>query len=151
MKRFRFPLRPVTVVRAHQELRARERFAAAVHAYVEAQETLARTRVRMQALEASLFAGRAQTFRPAEAALLFADYRRECAAEVETERAVIAARDEMAKKREDYLEAHRKLEVVHRLEDKARALHRRECDREEQAEFDDYAGRRRLKTALFTP
>ena len=35
MKRFRFPLRPVTVLRAHKELRAREAFAAAVHAYVQ--------------------------------------------------------------------------------------------------------------------
>ena len=148
MKRFRFPLRPVAVVRAHQELRAREQFAAAVHAYIEAEETLQRTRVRMQALEAALFSGRNTTYHAAEAALLLADYRRECAAEVETERAAIAAREEMEKKRAAYLEAHRKLEVVHRLEEKARTLHRRECDREEQAEFDDFAGRRRLKSAL---
>ena len=151
MKRFRFPLRPVAVVRAHQELRAREHFATAVHAYIEAQEALQRTRVRMQALESALFSGRNTTYRAAEAALLLADYRRECTAEVETERAAIAAREEMEKKRAEYLEAHRKLEVVHRLEDKARAVHRRETDREEQAEFDDFASRRRLKSALIAP
>jgi len=151
MKRFRFPLRPVAVVRAHQELRAREQFAAAVHAYVQAEETLARTRVRMRALEAALFSGRNTSYRAAEAALLLADYRRECDAEVATERATIAARDEMHKKREAYLEAHRKVEVVSRLEEKARSAHRRDCEREEQAEFDDFAGRRRLKPSVLTP
>ena len=150
MKRFRFPLRPVAILRAHREVRAREQFAAAIHVYMQAEEDLARTRVRMGAIEAELFSGREKTFRAADAALLLADYRRECAAELETERRVIAARDEMQQRRADYLEAHRKLEVVHRLEDKARATHRRETEREEQAEFDDFAGRRRLKTLSLT-
>lgn len=145
MKRFRFPLRPVAVLRAHQEARAREVFAAAVHACVQAEEELARTRVRMHALEAALFSGRKATFRAAEAALLLSDYRRECAAEGEMERRVIAARDEMQKRRTDYVEAHRKVEVVQRLETKARTSHRLENDRAEQAEFDDYASRRRTK------
>ncbi|HYD84194.1 MAG TPA: flagellar FliJ family protein [Opitutus sp.] len=145
MKRFRFPLRPVAVLRAHQEVRAREVFAAAVHACVQAEEELARTRVRMRALEAALFSGRKETFRAAEAALLLSDYRRECAAEGEMERRVIAARDEMQKRRTDYVEAHRKVEVVQRLETKARTSHRLENDRAEQAEFDDYASRRRTK------
>ena len=145
MKRFRFPLRPVAVLRAHQEVRAREVFAAAVHACVQAEEELARTRVRMRALEAALFSGRKETFRAAEAALLLSDYRRECTAEGEMERRVIAARDEMQKRRTDYVEAHRKVEVVQRLETKARTSHRLENDRAEQAEFDDYASRRRTK------
>jgi flagellar FliJ protein len=149
MKRFRFPLRPVAVLRAHRETRAREAFAAAVHTYIQAEEDLGRTRVRMHALEAALFSGREMSFRAADAALLFSDYRRECAAEAETERQVFAARDEMQKRREEYLEAHRKLEVVHRLETKARATHRHDCDREEQAEFDDFAGRRRVKPFSF--
>lgn len=144
MKRFRFPLKPVAILRAHRELRAREAFAAAVHRYIQAEEDLARTRVRMGALEAALFSGRTTTFRAAEAALLLADYRRECTAEVETERRTIALREEMQQRRTDYLDAHRKLEVVEHLEEKARATHRRETDREEQAEFDDFGGRRRL-------
>ncbi len=149
MKRFRFPLRPVAVLRAHRETRARETFAAAVHLYVQAEEELGRTRVRMRALEQAFFSGRQASFRAAEAALLLADYRRECAAEGEAERRVFEARAEMQKKREEYLDAHRKLEVVHRLETKARSVHRRECDREEQAEFDDFAGRRRVKPFSF--
>jgi flagellar FliJ protein len=144
MKRFRFPLRPVAVLRAHRETRAREAFASAVHLYVKAEEELTRTRVRMRALETSLFDGRRETYRAAEAALVLGDYRRECAAEGDAERRVIAARDAMQQRRTEYLEAHRQLEVVNRLEIKARLAHRRETDREEQAEADDFAGRRRV-------
>lgn len=144
MKRFRFPLRPVAVLRAHRETRAREAFATAVHLYVKSEEELNRTRTRMRTLETDLFDSRTQTYRAGEAALLLADYRRECVAEGEAERRVIAARDEMQKKRNDYIEAHRQLEVVNRLETKARAAHRLENDRAEQAEADDFAGRRRL-------
>ncbi len=151
MKRFRFPLRPVAVLRAHQETRAREAFASAVHRYVQSEEELARTRVRMRALEAELFSGREKKFSAGQAALLLSDYRRECASEAEVERQMIAAREQMQQRRTDYVEAHRKLEVVHRLEGKARATHRRELDREEQAEFDDFAGRRRLKPFFASP
>lgn len=151
MKRFRFPLRPVAVLRAHRELRAREAFAGAVHKYAQAEEELSRTRVRMRALEATLFSGREQACRAGEAALLFADYRRECGAEAEAEKAVITARDEMQRRRNDYMDAHRQLQVVQRLEEKARTTHRRETDREEQAEFDDFAGRRRTSPYSVAP
>ncbi len=150
MKRFRFPLRPVAVLREHREVRAREIFAAAVHAYVLAEENLAATRARVAQLERALHASRDGSFNAAAAASTFASYRRECAAEVEAERATIAARSEMEQRRADYLEAHRNLEIVRRLETKARAKHRFETIREEQAESDDLAGcrfaRRRLST-----
>jgi flagellar export protein FliJ len=48
----------------------------------------------------------------------------------------------MQQRRADYIEAHRELELVKRIEEKTRARHRLACDREEQAEFDDLAGRR---------
>ncbi len=150
MKRFRFPLRPVAVLRAHRETRAREAFATAVHLFVQAEEELGRTRLRMRALETALSAGRRQHFRAAEAALLLGDYRRECAGEAEAERRVIAARDEMNRRRDEYLDAHRGLEVVQRLEEKARYAHRREVEREEQAEADDFAGHRRIKPFTVT-
>lgn len=145
MKRFCFPLRPVAILRAHRETHAREAFAAAVHAVAQAEDALARTRVRVRALEAALFAGRQERFHPAEAALLLADYRRECAREIEAERLVITAREEMQQRRTDYIEAHRELEIVERLEGKARTAHRRENEKLEQAEADDFAGRRRLE------
>jgi flagellar protein FliJ len=142
MKRFRFPLRPVAVLRAHRESRAREAFAAAVHAYVQAEENLAAVRARVARFEATLFAGRRTRFNAAEEAHSLASYRRECAAEAEAERATFAARAAMDQRRAEYVEAHRKLEVVHRLEAKARAAHSHAAGRAEQAEFDDFASRR---------
>jgi flagellar FliJ protein len=150
MKRFRFPLRPVAVLRAHHELRAREAFAASVHVYVKSEEDLAATRRRVAQFEAALFAGRRELFSAAEEAHTLAGYRRECQLELEAERAVIAARDVMQKRRVEYLEAHRKLEVVKRLETKARAAHAAAVNREEQAEFDDFAGRQAARRALST-
>jgi flagellar protein FliJ len=145
MKRFRFPLRPVAVLRAHRELRAREAFAASVQAYVKSEEELNATRARVAQFEAALFAGRAERFSPADEAQNLAAYRREWLAEIEVERAMIAARAAMDQRRVEYLDAHRKVEVVKRLEEKARTAHRHEVAREEQAEFDDFSSRRFVK------
>jgi flagellar FliJ protein len=142
MKRFRFPLQPVAVLRSHRESRAREAFAAAVHAYVRSEESLQLTRQRVAQLEAALFAGRQGTFNAAEETHNLTGYRREAAAEVEAERAMVAARGLMNQRRAEYIEAHRQLEVVRRLETKARAAHRVLTNREEQTEFDEFASRR---------
>ena len=150
MKRFRFPLRPVAVVRAHLELRAREAFGAAVHAFAQAEDQLAATRRRVAQLEASLFAGRNERFSAAAAADALVGHRRECAAELEVEKAMIAARTAMQQRRLEYVEAHRRLEAIHRLEAKARAAHSLAANREEQAEFDDFAGRRASRRAQVT-
>lgn len=142
MKRFRFSLRPVAILRAHHEMRAREAFAAAVQAFVKSEQDLAAARIRLRQLEAALTAGRAERFSAADEVQALAAYRRECTAEAEAEQAMIAAQQAMQQRRIEYVEAHRKLEVVKRLEQKARAVHRYETGREEQAEFDDFAGRR---------
>lgn len=151
MKRFRFPLRPVAILRSHLELRAREVFAKAVQAYVAAEERLATVRVRMTELESILFTGRRDRFSAMEAAAFFRAYRAECATEIATEREVIAARAAMQASRAAYLEANRKVKVVARLEDKARADHRRQADRAAQAELDEFASFRaaRRRQPLF--
>lgn len=149
MKRFRFNLRSVAVVRDHRETRAREAFAAAVHAYVQCEEELAAVRRRIAEFGEAIFACRRELFDAAEHALCMAGYRRECALEIPAERAVIGARSEMARLREAYLEAHRDLEVVKKLEEKSRGLHRAACNREEQVEFDEVASRRAGRRALF--
>ncbi len=150
MKRFRFPLRPVALLRAHQEMRAREAFGAAVHGYVTAEEEHAAAKARVVAFERDLFAGRRERFSAAVEAENLAAYRQESAAEAESERRVFAARAQMDRARVAYLEAHRKVEVVRRLENKARAAHRLEAGREEQAAFDDFAGRRHFaRSPLF--
>lgn len=142
MKRFRFPLRSVAVLREHQKARAREIFAAGVHAYVEAESALAETRQRVVACEAALHEVRRSTYRPADAASQLAAYRRECEVEMAGERAVFAAHAEMEKRRAAYIEAHRKVQVLQKLEDKARSTHRLENLRSEQADFDDFGNRR---------
>lgn len=148
MKRFRFPLRPVAILRAHQEMAAREAFAVSVNAFVKAEQALALARERLRLLEAEVTTGRKGSFSAAAEIRALAAYRRECAAEVEAEKARRAAQEAMQQRRLEYLEAHRKLEVVHRLEEKARQVHRHETMREEQAEFDDFAGRRFAQRSL---
>jgi flagellar FliJ protein len=145
MKRFRFPLQPVVVLRTHRESRAREAFAAAVHGYVQSEEKLQVARQRVADLEAALFAGRSGSFSAAEETHNLHGYHRETEAEMAAERAMIAARDLMGRRRAEYIEAHRQLEVVNRLEVKARTAHRTATNREEQAEFDDFATRRAFR------
>jgi flagellar FliJ protein len=137
MKKFRFSLRPVSVVRAHRESRAREVFATSVRVYVRAEEDLAGVRKRIAEFGATIFASRRERFEAAEHAICLAGYRRECAAEIPAEAAVIAARSEMERRRVEYLDAHRRMEAMTKLEEKGRAAHRRAAHREEEAEFDD--------------
>lgn len=150
MKKFHFSLRSVAVVRAHFELRAREAFASAVQVHALAEDRLATIRAHVAELESILFAGRRDRFSAPEAAAFYRAYRAECAKEIEAERQVITAQAAMATARTAYLEAHRKLKVVQRLEEKARASHRREVARAEQGELDEFASFRasRRKTAF---
>ena len=151
MKRFHFPLRPLAKLRAHYELSAREAFAAAVRVQTKADEELARASARVGHVETVLVAGRQRSFSgPAEAQNLVA-YRSELAAEAVAEKARRAAREAMEQRRAEYIAAHQRLKVVERLEAKAHSLHRFETNREEQAEFDDLAGRRAArKTVSFS-
>ena len=142
MKRFRFPLRPVALLRSHQEMRARETFAAAVQALVASEQVLAEVRVRMRDLEVELTSGRAKSFSVSAEIQALDAYRRECASAAEAEKAMNAAHETMQQRRSEYLDAHRKVEILSKLEAKARTFHRYETAREEQAEFDDFAGRR---------
>lgn len=142
MKRFRFPLKPVAVLRAHRETLAREAFGAAVTAFVRAEAELATIRGRIAQFEAALEGVRQAAFSALEQAQLLDGYRRERAIEAKAERSLSEARQHMDKKRAEYLEAHRQVEIVKRLEQRARSAHARELLREEQAELDDFASRR---------
>lgn len=143
MKRFRFPLKPVAVLRSHREVRAREAYGAAVQQHAIVQEEVRRIGVRMRALEAALSNGRTTSFRAAEAALLLSDYRRERDAEAAADQRLIVAAEAMNKARLAYLEAHRELEIINRLEVKARDVYRLETNRAEQVEMDELAGQKR--------
>lgn len=140
MKRFRFPLRPVAILRAHRELRAKEAFASAMQTLIASEQRLEAARERVARCGAALAAARTQTFTPAEASATFRAYRAESLAEANAARAATEARTAMEQRRQDYLSANRDLEVVKRLETKARAAHRAEGLREEQIVLDDFAG-----------
>jgi flagellar export protein FliJ len=148
MKRFRFPFRAVEVLRADRERRARETFGAAVQACVKSEHELAVAQHRVAQFEAAVSAGRSGRFSATAESHALAAYKRECTMEGQAERSLAVARTGMNQSRVDYLEARRRLEVVHRLEAKARAEHRIASSREEQAEFDEFAGR---KAALRIP
>lgn len=142
MKRFVFSLRPVATLREHRELRAREIFAASLQAVARAE---ARRDQALQALAQfaeAISAGRAGRSNAAAEAQTLAGYRRECGAEAEAARAVVAARATLERHRQDHREAHRQLEMIRRLETKSRAAHRREAARVEQAELDELSFRR---------
>jgi flagellar export protein FliJ len=65
-----------------------------------------------------------------------------CDEEITSERAVIEARSAMEESRQKYLEAHRAVKVIEKLEQKARTGHRLEVEREAQNESDELAGLR---------
>ena len=140
MKRFRFPLRPVAVLRAHRQARAREAFAASVHTYVEAEEKLATLRAQLRELEAIMHDGRRASFRAADEVSFWGAYRLACTEELTAERLMIEARALMEERRQQYLECHRAVKVVEKLEQKARTNYRLETDRAAQVELDELAG-----------
>jgi flagellar FliJ protein len=130
MKRFHFPLRPVAVMRANRELRAREALALALAAVAQAE------------LGAIIQASRRGNFRAAEGAAFSYAFRREWAAELEAQKQLGAARAALEKRREACIEANRDLQVITRLEEKAQLAHRQEVQRWEQAQLDELAGQR---------
>lgn len=142
MKRFKFPLKPVAVVRMHRESQAREAFAAAVRECTVAELELQNARDRVEQFEAALHAGRRERFSAAAEARALTAYRRECELRVEAERVCEQARAFVRQRRTEYAEAHRRVEVIDNLEEKAREHHRAEAAREEQAGFDELAVRR---------
>jgi flagellar FliJ protein len=154
MKKFRFPLRPVAILRAHRHMRASEAFAVAVHAYVRAEEHLATLQLRRQELETDMHDGRREIFQAVVEISCWGAYRRVCAVEIMAERGVSEARAALDERRRQYLEAHRAVKVVEKLEEKARADYRLQGAREAQLELDELAGqrggRRVANTGLFS-
>ena len=148
MKRYRFPLRSVAVIRTHHEMSAREAFAAAVQAFVRTEENLARARRRVTDFETLLAHGRREKFSAALEAESLLAYRQEIVAAAEAERVMKAARATMEQRRAEYIQAHHRLDVVERLEVRGRERHRLETFRVEQAEFDDLSGRRTSRKSL---
>lgn len=142
MKKFRFPLRPVAILREHRQARAREAFAARVQLLAAAEDALSARRAERGRMEILVNDGRRATFRPAEEVRLWEAYRRVCDEVVKAVGAVDEARSAMEASRKDYLEAHRAVKVIGKIELKARTEHRLGVEREAQLESDELAGMR---------
>ncbi len=65
-------------------------------------------------------------------------------------RKVIEARDAMASRRQEYIEANRRLKTVQKLEERARDHHRIEVRRADQNELDELAGFRAFRQTVLT-
>lgn len=142
MKRFVFSLRPVAMLREHHELRAREMFAASLQAVVRAETRRDQARQALTRFAEAISTRRDGRSNAAAEAQILVGYRRECGLEADATRAVAAARTTLERHRQEHQEAHRKLEMVRRLEAKSRAAHRRENARLEQVELDELSFRR---------
>jgi flagellar FliJ protein len=139
MKRFRFALQPVALLRAHRELRAREALGEALQGVARAEGELTLVRDRQERFESAVRAARSARFLPGDETQVLAAYRQECAVEAKAEREVEAARSTLHRCRGEYLAAKRGVEVLSKLEQKARHEHRLEAYHEEQAALDDFA------------
>ena len=137
MKKFRFPLRSVETVRSIRELRAREQFSHAVHAFVTAEGQLQLLQARLAELEDILRSGRKHSFRAGDEASFLKAYKTETDAVSKAADALEKARAEMEAARQNWLTARRNLRVVESLEQKSRVKHRHETEREDQAALDD--------------
>jgi len=142
MKRFRFPLRSVAVVRAHREMQAREALAMAIQDCSRAEERWSSASARVSALAGAIGASRARPRPARDEAASLQGFRRECLVEAEGQKQALASRAVVAQRRDAYFEARRQMEIVRRLEERARASHRAAMLHAEQVELEEIARRR---------
>jgi flagellar FliJ protein len=137
MKKFRFPLRTVAMVRNLAELRARENFSKAFQIYSEIDLRLQASRARVAELEEMLRTGRTATFRASDQVTFMSAMRVEAVNATKIEAELKTARKDLETARQAWLETRRDVRVIEKLEDKARLEHRTELEREIQADLDD--------------
>jgi flagellar export protein FliJ len=139
MKRFRFRLEAVLALRGLAERAARERFALAERGASEALAALqAAGRDRLALVEA-ISAARGSCFRPAEQAAGLVALRVSERAEQEAARRQVEATAAAGLAREQWLASRRDLQVVERLQQRARSAHREAVEKSEQALLDELA------------
>jgi len=139
MKRFKFPLQPVAVLRAHKQQKAQQACSAASAEVARNEAQVAAAHARTVELEKMISDGRSGPFRPDLQVSFLQSYGRERTAEATAGKLLDAARIELAKRRQTLMEAQKQVKVVSQLETKARADHRAETLRVEQTEIDERA------------
>jgi flagellar export protein FliJ len=137
MKKFRFSLHSVQTLRSIREMRAREVFAEALNLQVEAGSRLEAVRSWIRMLEAELVAERGALLRPADQASHLKDYETGLRLERDRMKDLDQARTRTEQAREAWVGSRRDVQVIEKLETKARHEHRLAFDREEQSLLDD--------------
>jgi flagellar FliJ protein len=150
MKKFVFPLRSVETVRAMRELRAREIFTEALHAFIAAENGLERAREQRRKLEEILVASRGPTLFPADQVAYLNAYHDELARERQAAQERAVAKTELDLRRDAWVAARRDLRVIENLEVKAREAYRRELEYEEQKLLDDRTNATAGRTPMLT-
>jgi len=150
MKKFSFPLRSVATIRNLFEVRAREQFSLCVRAYAAAENKLNEQRARVAELENILRSGRLTRFRPADQSTFMAAFKDETALVGKRAADLNSALRDMESARQAWLESRRDVRVIESLERKARSLHQRELERENQAAMDDRAGAQAARATATT-
>jgi len=143
VKKFKFSLASVAILRAHKEAIAREALAAAVRSCSGVEAHLSEVRLRLSEMESRRSAGRSGRFRAADDVSFFLAYRRECESEAEVQKQLSAALSEVDTRRSACVEANRAVKAIERLKSTCFETYRAHALRTEQAEFDEIAGRRR--------
>ncbi len=137
MKKFRFSLQSVAIQRRLKEDEKRERFAAAVHVYVGAEEALAHITTQIAELEEIIASERTGCFRASAQVAFMQALSNEQARKADAAVQVKKAKDAMELARQAWIEARRDVRLLETLETKARVAHRQASEREEQALLDD--------------
>lgn len=148
MKRFRFRLESVRALRALAERSARERFGAAQQRLASALADLRAAEARRLAVAEALAASRSGSFRPADQIGGLVALQAAQEAERESGRRHSEAETASKRAREEWLAARRKLQVIERLEERARRAHREAAEKAEQVLMDELAS---LAAARLSP
>ena len=137
MKKFRFPLKSVAIVREARELRLREAFSVALQAVAVAEDTLEQVRRRKTELEQVLLAERRRSFRPAEQIAFLQSHQRVVEEESNAVSALATALAVRETRRAEWLESRRALRLVDKLEQAALQGYPPAAEREAQRTLDD--------------
>jgi flagellar export protein FliJ len=150
MKKFTFALKSVAVLRSFKEAVARDRLAESIRSCAQIEERLAEMQLRLSEMERLRSGERNGRFRPADEISFSHLYRRECAEESSLKGQKAASQRELETRRQAFIEANRAVKAIGRLESKAIDAYRVDSNRIQQAEFDEFAGRRAARRTLIS-
>jgi flagellar protein FliJ len=137
MKRFRFRLEAVLGIRDLAERRARERFGFAQKKVADATEAVVLAKHRRAEIGAALAAALTGSFRAVDRVGGMAALRVAERGELEAVRLLVEAETARDRVREEWLFARRRLQVIEKLEERARQAHRDAADKAEQNLLDE--------------